>query len=335
MENFNVHTGSAFPSEREGRDVIHSTLAAPYPAIGSTDMSAILVQMQYNIGICTAEDVCTAIERFRNDDVILSRKFTYLVGKTLVDGNLDEGSSIKSMLHGAYKYGTQPASVIPDNITNDTKYADFINFDITPYLPTATKIPGYINVPVDKDSIATAVNKYGCLCVRYGCGNTWWTDIFGNNTWDPSKLFPLRSPQVIVSGHAVTGYGYDYTTIDETFTFRNSWSTAWGMNGNGYSILHQYAPTEAWAILPVTPVIPSLPLKFIQQMQYGSMGAQVRLLQQTLVAGGYATFWATGFYGPITVQAVIRYQIKNGIIKDAFAVGAGRVGPLTLLSLNK
>ena len=53
---------------------------------------------------------------------------------------------------------------------------------------------------------------------------------------------------------------------------------------------------------------------------------KIKTYQQRLVDLGYMT-QATGLYGPETVQAVRRFQEKNGLISD------GALGPTTLAAL--
>jgi len=43
----------------------------------------------------------------------------------------------------------------------------------------------------------------------------------------------------------------------------------------------------------------------------------------------------SGYYGPVTTQAVLQYQLAKGIIKNADDPGAGRVGPSTLERLRE
>lgn len=320
-----IHIGGANSSGKSYRDVVHMTdLATPYPVSYDADFSKIPVGMQHQIGICTAEAVCSLIEHFRGDGVVLSRKFTYLVGKTLVDGNLIEGSSIKSMLHGAYKYGTQPVSVVPDNITEDTKYNDFINYQLeTPIQQKdgtwklfvngveATKIPGYVSVPVDYDSYALGMVKYKGLAVRYTCGATWYSDKNGI-TWDPKRIFPLLPPKPVISGHAMVARGYDFINKHKN-TIRNSWSKLWGNNGDGWSYMDDYAPTEAWAILPATPVIvPKFIHQFNTDIGLGETSDEVIALQTALQLDGCfpKTQKITSYYGPVTQVAVRTFQAK-------------------------
>ena len=324
-----VHIGGANHSIKEHRDVIDSVLAPVIPTYYDADFSKIPVQMQRTLGICVAEATCSLIERFRNDGIVLSRRFMYVGMKKLVDGNLDEGSSVKSGLHFAYKYGTQPESVVPTDKT--MSYADFVDFDIgTPILQPdgktwkiftngveATKIPGYVSVPTDKISLASGIIKYNGLVVRYECGATWYTDIMGKVTWLASALFPLRRPKPVTAGHAVCGTAFDFTSFDR-LDIRNSWSTAWGLNGDGYADLNTFAPTEAWAILPTAPVIiDDTTIPFVKNLSFGMTDSEVNRLQRILKKLGYMKYTGanTNFYGKETQKAVLAFQEQNGVVK--------------------
>lgn len=332
----NVHIGSADHSTREFRDVTHETFANVPPVKYDANYSKIPVQHQHKIGICTAEAVCTLIEYFRNDGVVLSRRFTFLVGKTLVDGNLYEGSSIKSMLHGAYKYGTQPESVIPSDTT--MAYADFINFDITPYLNTAKKIPGYVNVLVDNASLASGVYTYGGIACRFECGESWYTSLDGRISWNSKDILPLRHPKVVVTGHAVVQTGYDFSDASyPKAIIRNSWSKKWADEGDGYSNLKNYFPTEAWAILPTAPVIADdLSLPFKVDMHSGQTSPEINRLQRKLKKLGYLTITnTTNFYGTETKKAVLAFQTEKGLVKFGIESLFGYYcGPRTRQALN-
>lgn len=67
----------------------------------------------------------------------------------------------------------------------------------------------------------------------------------------------------------------------------------------------------------------------------GSTGKDVRALQSALVARGeLPPEDVTGTFGPRTRAALLRYQLKAGIVKSDKDTGAGTVGPATLQSLR-
>lgn len=97
---------------------------------------------------------------------------------------------------------------------------------------------------------AIAQNKVVLLGVKVG--NEWWTAANGQTSWNPTAIFPLRPPANVVSGHAILAYGYDENYI----YFRNSWSTEWGNNGNGF-FGADYIPfvQEAWTFMDLAPEV--------------------------------------------------------------------------------
>jgi hypothetical protein len=68
---------------------------------------------------------------------------------------------------------------------------------------------------------------------------------------------------------------------------------------------------------------------FNRDLFVGRSGYDVYLLQKALILEGFATFAPTGNFGPLTVAAVTRYQLKNTLTPTA-----GYCGPKTRAVLN-
>lgn len=68
---------------------------------------------------------------------------------------------------------------------------------------------------------------------------------------------------------------------------------------------------------------------FTQYLAYGASGADVTQLQSVLIALNLLPSPPTGWFGPLTEQAVMQYQAQHGIEQT------GTVGPLTRAQLNK
>lgn len=74
---------------------------------------------------------------------------------------------------------------------------------------------------------------------------------------------------------------------------------------------------------------------FTSQLSIGSRGEQVALLQKTLKElGFYNGGFTTDYFGSITTDAVIDFQLEKGLISSANDAGAGNVGPKTIEALN-
>jgi hypothetical protein len=70
------------------------------------------------------------------------------------------------------------------------------------------------------------------------------------------------------------------------------------------------------------------PSQFTDLLALGSTGAQVSALQERLIADGFYSGSATGYYGALTSNAVMKYQAAHGITKT------GSVGSATRAALN-
>lgn len=69
----------------------------------------------------------------------------------------------------------------------------------------------------------------------------------------------------------------------------------------------------------------------LMELELNDQGEQVVQLQEELIERGYlASGLSTGYFGPKTSEAVLRFQLENGIVQSASDAGAGRVGPKTL-----
>ena len=92
------------------------------------------------------------------------------------------------------------------------------------------------------------------------------------------------------------------------------------------------APVIAPATAPVTRKL------FVAGLKEGMRSSQVTELQKKL-----AIYFkqkpdasrVTGYFGPMTKQSLIKFQIARGIITAATAPGAGQVGPKTAAALNQ
>lgn len=85
--------------------------------------------------------------------------------------------------------------------------------------------------------------------------------------------------------------------------------------------------------IKVAPAAVSSPsnFRFTSEMELGDRGTQVEELQKMLTKSGHYTYGQiTGYYGPVTQQAVKKYQKDNNIYPQT-----GLIGPLTLGTLNK
>lgn len=236
----------AKPSKKDIRDFKDKVLApAPYKTHHMTDISMLAVTHQRKVGICMAETVCRHVEYlyYKKTGVYtrLSRAFLYIVTKKFIDKDRDEGTSFRAGFKAAQDYGICPESVFPTN--TNLEHSEFLDQKI-PYQAwdeaKKFKMGAYIPIPTDISLLKAAISKYGLIAVRMELGEEWFTP-----SWKASDILPLRKPKKIISGHAVSLYGYDENNLNH---LRNSWSEEWADKGNGYYDFDDYEPTEAWAL---------------------------------------------------------------------------------------
>lgn len=199
------------------------------------------------------------------------------------------------------------------------------------------KLPGYVMVPVSKNTLRQSILKYGAIAILLPIGEEWWTAKSGQSSWDKKDIMPLRRVAITVSGHEVVQNGWDNDDLERLL---NSWSKDWADNGENVYSLKDYAPIEALAIAEIPtdikqkikgmPSPGSFRHLFLNDLQSGQSGDDVRALQIALAIENCFTYQEiTGFFGSVTQKAVIAFQQKYGITP-----AVGYVGTKTRTMLN-
>lgn len=244
-----ISTG-AYESKKDKRDYQDPDIAFsyPYPIQARTDIDRLFVEYQRKVGACTAS-LKTYIEwlyyKKTGTYVRLSMAFLYIVTKRFIDKNKGEGSSLRSALKAATKYGVCTEETFPSNFA--LTHAEFVDQEIPQSAFTEAlnyTIGGYINIPIERSLMCAAIDKYGLLYVRFDIDSHWWLP-----SWSAKDILPLKAPlKGMGTGHAVLLNGYDLSDVKEKIEGRNTWSVTWADKGNFYTFLTEYQPTEAWAV---------------------------------------------------------------------------------------
>ena len=108
--------------------------------------------------------------------------------------------------------------------------------------------------------------------------------------------------------------------------------------GQGATVAVAVTPTEVPVVAVKPPVQPVAKKTFTPGLKEGMRSEQVMELQKKLAA--YFKLKAddsrvTGYFGPLTKQSLLKFQIARGIVKSASTPGAGQVGPKTAAALNQ
>lgn len=171
------------------------------------------------------------------------------------DGDPNEGTFYRQALKEANSYGVCDNAEFPNDVT--LPYATYVNWNLIPAnafsVASDRKVQTYVSVQnLTFQSIKDAIYQNGVVLLGVEVGKEWYTSVEGIGSWVAADVLPVRPPATVISGHAILAYGFDANYI----YFRNSWSTEWGNEGNGYFGIN-YMPfvQEAWTFMDLDPVV--------------------------------------------------------------------------------
>lgn len=336
------------PDDRDLKLEIVAGAVGALPASSFIDVDALPVWMQNKIGACVghawgkSQQYCEFKET--GQIINLSARFLYAMSKCL-DGIPGEGTFPRITGKILKNYGCATESTIPNDTTLDHEvYVYQRNFDNIPKAALNEapkyKIDGYAFSDSTefgiKQAISYAKEKSQGVVMLMRVGDTMWTDVNGNVTWDKNKILPLRPPKQVTSGHEVYPYGYDYKNGRLAIYFLNSWSKDWADNGKGWFYFDEW---HDFIVEIMTSVDKSdLPNNVFQKdLTLGATDPDVKKLQKLLNDFGYTVAntgpgsagQETTFFGNLTKLAVIKLQRVYGLPQTGF------FGPLTRQVANK
>lgn len=212
----------------------------------------------------------------------------------------------------SYDKGLPPSEAF---ITRKEDITDEVN-------QNASKSKALSYAMVDKtsiDAVAQAIaNNYGAIILIRGENNGTWLSAFPKVTTGKGEW-----------GHFLYCCGAKKIKGKKYIKVKNSWGN---VGENGYQYISEDFFTNGYIYEVRTMIFNDKPAKFQfnKDLYFGMRNADVLQLHHRLVDEGYATFEPTGYYGILTVQAVIRYQKAKGLTP-----AVGYCGPLTRGELNK
>jgi len=182
----------------------------------------------------------------------------------------------------------------------------------------------------DIEEIANAIETYGSVMVWFGFGrnNKWWSEkpIVANNTK------PYH--------HSVVAVDYGIEDGKRCLIIEDSSGPETGFNGNQRIITEDFLKANCYVAIAfawntheqLTHYAP-----FTYDLEYTMRSEEVRRLQVILQMIGCFpdSVDATGYYGTITKQAVLKFQLEWEVIDNEDSSGAGRLGPLSREMLNE
>ncbi len=315
------------------------------PSFEYANMARYPVLMQALEPACVSNWLALAMQDywFRKTGNIInfSPRFLDALMKTYDGLGMNDGAYPIVALKAAVKYGCATT----DDCPNDTSLPVAEYRDPAVLTPQARqnalqwRIPGFIKVSTDIDSIRAHIAAFGVVGTLKNIGSEWW-----NPSWKDADIDPIRTPAEIVGGHMTSDFGWSgfYNKL------RNSWSDQWADRGNARYDFAAWSHfiREAWVIAEIPDDVRSLlaTLPAPQDFHYrwdadmafgGAPSDDVKFAQIFLMIQGYMApppADQLGVFGPKTAAAVLSFQQANGV--PTSGLGGTRIGPLTRAAMN-
>lgn len=202
---------------------------------------------------------------------------------------------------------------------------------------TSRILSAYSFPQINIDIIAQAIgaNK-GCVLGIYGTNN---------GTWLSSEPVPPTATDKATPGARWAHYIYFGKAFMENGVKKVWGKQSWGPSAapltNGWQKLDQayFDAGGVWSAITMlyNPAVLTPPQHaFSVDLKVGTTSSDVMALQQMLAYDGELTVAPTGYYGSITEQAVLKFQIKYQLATLATLdeLGGSVVGPATRAKLN-
>jgi len=187
---------------------------------------------------------------------------------------------------------------------------------------------------IDLDAIAQAASA--CMGVILGISGT------NNGTWlSTAPTAPTAADFAAGAPWRHFMYARDPQIYNgkKGLWAKQSWGPGVGLNGWQFLDQDYFAAGGIWDAMVLiynpSPVAPPS-YTFAADLKQGQSGPDVTALQQFLAYDGEFNLTPTGYYGAITAQAVLRFQIKYGLgsVASLDELGGEVVGPATRGKLN-
>ncbi len=288
------------------------------PDVFLPNLSNLSVYYQGDYPTCGAHAGAFFNSKLQSDRVgttkTLSPKYLWKQIKNIDGFPLEDGTDLTSILKSLAGTGdcdlTLMQNTFDGSLQEYSRIANITNSIQSNGTQNLVRNYAFTNRPT-MAQLKQAIYRNRAVIALVDIGDGWWI-----NGWN--HALPLKVGN-FVGHHFIVLWGYDNTKI----YFRNSWGTEWGNRGDGY-----FDATYMSHVLEIGTAL-ALPNQFIftKDMQYGDSNNDVIQLQRRL-----GVVPDSGWFGPLTKEAVTKYQKDNGIMPATKIYGY--VGSVTRARLN-
>ena len=224
MNPFGTGAIARTPDQRD-YNLAYAGAPTSIPAVYKPDYSFLPVKMQGQYGTCGGHGGA-ALESFMEMQDF-SPKYLWKNIKQIDGYPLNSGTDMRSIFKALQAKGVCHETLCPDVLdatielySDPTAITDTMLNDAYPHGITSY---AFIENPTWQQ-IKQQIFQNKVVIARVDCGSGWYTP-----SWQEKDILPLKLG-TFDSGHFIVLWGYDTQYI----YFRNSWSNAWGRNGDGY-----------------------------------------------------------------------------------------------------
>lgn len=194
-------------------------------------------------------------------------------------------------------------------------------------------VSAYAFPSLDIDTIAQAMAASKGIVIGIHGSN--------NGTWLSAEPKPPAPDDAVWSHYMYFGKAIMEHGVKKVWG-KQSWGPKAAPDNNGWQKLDESyfkTPQAIWSAttLIYNPLVAVPPNHaFLHNLALGQSGPDVTALQEMLAYDGEFNLAPTGYYGPITAQAVLKFQIKYQLASLATLeeLGGDSVGPATRAKLN-
>lgn len=223
-------------------------------------------------------------------------------------------------LVSSYENGKPPSEAFMENVKD-------ISVPAKEEAQQTANMAAYYFPRLDIDSMAIALRDNRNLLIGIRGSN--------NGTWLSS--FPSPVQEGALWAHFMFGAKAELVNGKKTIWAKQSWGPDVAPDTNSYQAITEdhFAYGRVWdAMAFISTVIPKRAHHtFGRDLHLNDSNDEVTELQATLINQGCFNLKPTGFYGPITAKAVLKFRLKHGIDTSTDPKGYS-VGPKTRAVLN-
>lgn len=320
------------------KDYQHSELFGAYSPVvwaEKTTFNQGTIRNQDGSGSCGGFSAAVALGMNEKNDngvyVNLSPAYIYKLRT-----NVGEGMYMPDLFNIMVKNGSPRDTLLSSDNLNEEQINSMVFTDEQKKEALLFKGMNYLTVSKDIHSIAEVISKGHTPIILLRCQVEEWTEY-------PKVLYPEKTTSFNVN-HFVPAVDFTLINGKQHIVVQDSWGSQYGKNGLRF-LSEEFIKVRVETVMYII----DLPTRkkstvrpqyaFRNVMSFGMKNRDIQMLQRVLQYEGFfpSEIAVTGYFGSVTAKALVKWQVKQGILhfineQDMRKV---RAGALTIAKLNE